>query len=311
MIQRRFAGEVDLRKMTALTNEFAADNMHVADLPYRFSSWAIDYPENVGLWFDDNDNLVGWAVMQTPFWTIDYALQPRVLQEVHPQILSWADERAKQIVDSPSGRPVWFINVFARQAARIQDLEGAGFASQADVGENSWTKVLMRREDPAEIGRPVLPDGFIIRPLVGESEVDAYVDLHREVFDSKSMTPEWRRRTLERPEYVPDLDLVAVAPDGRLAGFCICWLNKQSTAGASGQVEPLGVREEYRKLGLGRSLLTEGLRRLQGHGAESVYVETDNYRDEAFMLYESAGYRRTRGCSRLPQGPCSALTISV
>ena len=149
----------------------------------------------------------------------------------------------------------------------------------------------MKRENQSAMEKPGLPDGFIIRSLAGDDEVDAYVEMHREVFESKSMTQEWRRRTLKRPEYVPALDLVAVAPDGQLAGFCINWLNKQPPSSMSGQVEPLGVRKEYRKLGLGRCLLLEGLRRLQEHGAKAMYVETDNYRDEAFMLYESVGYQ--------------------
>ena len=145
IIQRSFVDEADLSAMAKLANEFASENMHVVDLPYRFSSWAMDYPENIGLWFDGNENMVGWAVMQTPFWTIDYAVHPQVIGKVHSQILGWVDERAKQIVDSNSGRPIWFINAFARQKNRLRDLEEAGFASQADVGENSWTKVLMKR----------------------------------------------------------------------------------------------------------------------------------------------------------------------
>jgi mycothiol synthase len=287
---RTFSGDADLHAMSALANAFAEENMHVTDLPYRFSSWAVDFPENIGLWFDGEENLIGWAMLQTPFWTIDYALHPRVQYEVHPQILAWADERAKQITDSPSGRPVWFINVFTRQRTRIHDLEAMGFASQADVGENSWTKVLMKRENQGNLRQPTLPDGFVIRPLLGSAEVDAYVAMHQEVFESKSMTAAWRQRTLAQPQYLSDLDLVAVAPDGRLAGFCICWLNRDGEI-ICGQVEPLGVRAEYRKLGLGRSLLTEGLRRLEAYSTHAIYVETDNYRDEAFMLYVSVDFQ--------------------
>lgn len=292
IIQKAFSGEADLRAMAALVNAFPADNMHVADLPYRFSSWAIDVPENIGLWSDDEGNLIGWAVMQTPFWTIDYAFHPQADANLHPQILAWADQRARTIVDTPSGRPIWFINVFTTQPDRMRDLEKAGFASQADVGENSWTKVLMQRTASTPMEKILLPQGFVIRPLAGEMEIDVYVDLHRAVFESNSMTPEWRRRTLARPEYRADLDLVAVAPDGWLAAFCVCWLNSESTAGiTTGQVEPLGVHADFRKLGLGRSILSEGLGRLQELGALSMSVETDNYRGEAFLLYESVGFR--------------------
>lgn len=117
-------------------------------------------------------------------------------------------------------------------------------------------------------------------------EVDAYVALHRAVFESESMTADWRARTLAQPTYKPDLDLVLIAPDGDLCGFCVCWLD-----GAQGQVEPMGIRKDMRGQGLGQALLVEGLRRLTARGAQHVFVETDNYRDAAFGLYESVGFR--------------------
>jgi mycothiol synthase len=209
--------------------------------------------------------------------------------EIHRQILAWANRRARRMLHTPSGHPCWFVMVFANQADRIQDLEEAGFTSQANVGEDSWSKVLMQRLAQMPVADCALPAGFTIRPLAGKSEVEAYVQLHQAVFESKNMTVEWRRRTLHRPEYLPDLDLAAVAPDGQLAAFCICWLDAEKKS--SGQIEPLGVRADLRKLGLGRAILAEGLRRLHLHGANQVYVETDNYRDAALELYEAVGFR--------------------
>ncbi len=139
------------------------------------------------------------------------------------------------------------------------------------------------------IGDHARPTGFVIRPLNGESEVSAYVELHRAAFESRNMTVEWRARTLRSREYIPDLDLVCVAPDGRLAAFCIGWLNP--TGPVSGQIEPLGVHPDWRHLGLGRAILGEALRRLHHRGATRVYVETDQYRDAALGLYESTGFR--------------------
>lgn len=292
--QRKFSGETDLQAMAALSHAAPAGNLHVVDLPYRFSSWALDYPDNIGLWVNAEGQLLAWAILQTPFWAIDYAYDAYHLhadQNLHRQLVAWADSRARQILDTPGGRPRWYVNVFADQAGRLRDLEEAGFASQANVGEDSWSKVLMQRPAQMPVADCTLPAGFTIRPLRGESEVEAYVELHRAVFESKSMTVEWRARTLRRPEYLPDLDLVAVAPDGRLAAFCICWLDKSAEREISGQVEPLGVHEDFRHLGLGQAILSEGLRRLQLAGAKRMVVETDSYRNAAFNLYESVGFR--------------------
>jgi mycothiol synthase len=291
--QREFCGAADIEAMGALARAFPGDHLHVVDLPYRFSSWAIDDPENVGLWAGDDGQLVAWAVMQVPFWTIDHACHPQAGPELHRQVLDWADQRARQALGTSGGRRCWFVMVLGGQHPRIRDLEAAGFACQADVGEDSWSKVLMARAAGAPESAGKLPAGFTIRPLAGASEVTAYVDLHREVFESRSMTVEWRARTLRCPEYVPELDLVAVGTDGRLAAFCVCWLDRHAEE-ANGQIEPLGVRPDLVTLGLGRAILAEGLERLHSMGARQVYVETDSYRNPALRLYESAGFRVIR-----------------
>jgi ribosomal protein S18 acetylase RimI-like enzyme len=196
-------------------------------------------------------------------------------------------------LNTASGRPCWFVTVFENQMDRRRELEAAGFTCQSDVGEDSWSKVLMARAAGEPIPRPALPKGFVVHPLAGDGEVEAYVELHQSVFESRNMTAAWRARTLRCPQYTPELDLVAATLDGRLAAFCVCWFH-QCPQGASAQIEPLGVRADLRHLGLGRVILSEALRRAHTLGARQVYVETDKYRDGALGLYHSAGFRIVR-----------------
>lgn len=106
------------------------------------------------------------------------------------------------------------------------------------------------------------------------------------------MTVEWRKRTLQQPAYRPGLDLVVEAPNGDLAAFCVGWFAESGFDGRpTGQIEPMGVHEKYRQLGLARTILSEAIHRLQTLGAQTVYVETDNYRDAAFALYEAVGFQ--------------------
>jgi ribosomal protein S18 acetylase RimI-like enzyme len=176
----------------------------------------------------------------------------------------------------------------AQQGNRIQDLENAGFRCQSDVGDHSWSKVLMRRSSQTPARVYEARAGFIVRPLAGEREVNNYVELHQSVFESKNMTTDWRNRILKHPDYIPELDLVVESPDGRLVAFCICWFDKNLMAG---QIEPLGSHKDFRPYALGRVALSEGLRRLQALGAKHIFVETDSYRNTAFRLYESFDFQ--------------------
>ncbi|HEX6605648.1 MAG TPA: GNAT family N-acetyltransferase [Chloroflexia bacterium] len=284
---RPYAGEADQQRMSDLVHAAPAGNIHLADLPYRLSSWAFDDPGNIGLWEDGTGHLLAWAVLQTPFWAIDYAYRPDVGDYgIHPMILTWAVAHAAAVVGTANGRPAWYVSVFADQADRQGDLERAGFVRQAD-----WSQVLMERPAAELVPPAILPDGFTVRPLAGPAEAAAYTELHRAAFRSENMTAAWRARTLARREYIADLDLVVVAPDGRLAAFCVGWLDRHGPGSTVlGQVEPLGVHPDFQGQGLGRAVLLEAMRRMQAHGATRLVVETDTYRDTAFGLYQSVGF---------------------
>jgi len=292
LIPCTYQGIRDQQRMMALVGTHPQDNFHIIDLPYRFSSWAFDEHANIGLWEDEDGELRAWAVLQTPFWAIDYAYHPDAPAGTHAQILTWADAQAQTQLGSAYGRPMWFVNVFDWQTERQRDLAAHGFVSVADWGEDSWTKVLLHHERTHALSVSTLPAGYTLRPLQGAQEVAAYVTLHRAVFESESMTVAWRQRTRQHADYQPELDLVIEDPAGQLAAFCIAWFTSRGIEGRpSGQIEPMGVRADLRAHGLGRAILSKAVRRLYQQGAEHVVVETDNYRNAAFALYEAVGFR--------------------
>ncbi len=289
---RPIRSEADKLAMSTLAHEARPAQLHVADLPWRLSSWALDEPENTRLWYDAAGRMLGWAVLQTPFWTIDYICHPEAEEHLHPEILAWSESRARACLQTSYGHPFWIVVVFSDQGLRIRQLEAAGFANQADVGEDSWSKVYLERPASLPVSQAALADGFTIRPLAGKAEVPAYVEMHQRTFESKNMQVGWRLRTLQHPHYRPDLDLVAVAPDGRLAAFCIGWLDGNDPS--IGQIEPMGVHPDFRKYGLGWVVLAECMRRLQAHGVTRIVLETDLERNAALLVYKSSGFQIRR-----------------
>jgi len=86
--------------------------------------------------------------------------------------------------------------------------------------------------------------------------------------------------------YRESLDCVVEAPDGRFAAYCLCWPDDENRVG---EFEPVGVREEFRRRGLGGAVCRFALRRLHEEGGRQaiVYCATK----PACALYESVGFR--------------------
>lgn len=119
-----------------------------------------------------------------------------------------------------------------------------------------------------------LPAGFTIRPVVGEPEVEALVALHQAAFGTDNMTVAARLALLRVPAYVPELDLLVVAPDGALAAFCVCGL--ENSAAQVGYTDPIGTHPDFRRQGLATAVVTAGLQALQARGATVAALGTSS-----------------------------------
>jgi len=94
--------------------------------------------------------------------------------------------------------------------------------------------------------------------------------------------PTWYRNIQTAPLYRRDLDLVAIAPDGAIAAFCTIWFDDVTQ---SAYFEPVATVPAHRQHGLGKALMTEGLRRLQRMGATTAFV--GGFSRAANALYQS------------------------
>ncbi len=74
------------------------------------------------------------------------------------------------------------------------------------------------------------------------------------------------------PNFRKDLNIVAEAPDGNFAAYAGFWFEGTNRYA---YVEPVATDSDYRRLGLGRAVVLEGIRRCAELGATIAYVGSD------------------------------------
>jgi ribosomal protein S18 acetylase RimI-like enzyme len=153
---------------------------------------------------------------------------------------------------------------------QIALLEKFGFV-RADLRTLYYQRLLSK-----PIMAPVFPPGFSLRCVNGSDELKKLVNLHRAAFGTDKMTVAQRLAIMQAPQYDPQLDLVAEAPNGELAAFCICGLDDTSGSEITGFTDPLGTHPQYQKRGLGKAIVTAGLDRLRKRGAAIVGLSTSS-----------------------------------
>ena len=144
---------------------------------------------------------------------------------------------------------------------------------------------------------PAVPRGFRLR-TVEPGELAARVELHRIVWEPSRVTTEAYAQLIQAWPYRADLDCVVEAPDGRLAAYCLAWLDDVNRVG---EFEPVGTHPDFRRLGLADSVCRFALHRLAKEGARQavVYAFVDPANRGPKFLYESIGFREVSRALRL------------
>jgi ribosomal protein S18 acetylase RimI-like enzyme len=236
---------------------------HVGDLAWNLSP-SLGREVDLRLWAEDG-RLVAWS------WIRDGG-GGQLEYDVHPHRLGLLDE----ILAHPAARTAF---AFADDRERRAVLDRHGFSRPGEAMH------YLVRDVPAAPELAPLPEGFRYR-TAGSGDVPERVAIHRDVWAPSRLTESSYAQVRAQWPFRESLDCVVEAPDGRFAAYCLCW---PDDAHRVGEFEPVGVRTEFRRRGLGAAVCTFALRRLHEEGCRQtiVYCATE----PACALYESLGFR--------------------
>ncbi len=309
---RSFVGEADFPAIAELWNACEAVDRtgagaSVNELRVEFADPWLDVQRNVRLWEDADGSLIGFAQLWTP--QAADTVQGRIVYVIHPdhrhedfelQVVGWAEGRLRDVGRERGLVPRLHAVIIDHQTWRIALLERRGFAPER------YTLVMARSLDEP-LPEPQPPAGFTIRPVAGVEEAEAWVELF-----NLSFIDHWNHHplTVERwlnwwndPVGQPELNLIAVAPDGTFAAFCWAGFDPEENQRSGqniGWVHLLGTRRGFRQIGLGRAILLTGMQCLQARGMAAVKLSVDAQSlTGATRLYEAAGFQRAQTWVRL------------
>jgi ribosomal protein S18 acetylase RimI-like enzyme len=289
---RPFSGSRDLELLKQFVMMIWADEsyrsyFHMGDIIWSiYQNTLFDPYRNIRLWQNTQGELLGFALFDVgratfSSWTQIHPGQ-RENAELYDAMLEWLDERA---IEGRKDNPT----IDLLYNAIFDDdilLQAALLRHNYQPGDISL--LYMYRELDGIVPNPALPSGWQVRHIADENEFAERVAIHCDVWHPSRVTLEAYRRLRTIPGYTPELDIVAVAPDGTFASYCICWFDPLNRCG---EFEPVGTHAAFRGQGIGKAVMLEGLRRLQSLGATSAIVNTNNGNDPARRLYESVGFR--------------------
>ena len=253
---------------------------HVGDLLWRmFSDGWFQPKQDIRLWFDGADHLVGFAWYYSRDQSLDVQIFPQNAA-LAKEMYAWG-ESCLLAEANGNGHKRLTAGAIETDSQRIALLTDMGYEKQ----ENFYIHYL--RPLSSALSPHQLPPDFTICHL-NDGDVAAKVDLQRAAFRSSQMTEKIYRGVRQAPGYIPELDLAVVTPDGRFAAFCVCWLDPVNRIG---EFEPVGTHPDFQRQGLASAVIIAGMQRLQAFGANQAFVLSQGDNQAANALYQSLGFQ--------------------
>lgn len=254
---------------------------HIGELPHRiYENLRGRRPvgELVQVW-EDRDEIVGLGINWRFGEAFDVFAAPRLRGSAAEE---WMLRVAAETTGALTTRPYVGTDVFDCDTARIDLLERLGFARF-----RVWDDV---RERPLDEPPAVQPPahGFTIRSAT-LADADGLAEARNTSFGEEWTGALYRDEVMAKPGYDPDREIVAVAPDGRIAAFTVYWVDGRNR---TGHFEPVGTHAAFQRRGLARAVMLEAMARMAKAGMEMVTVNHNAENAPARRLYESLGFEK-------------------
>lgn len=273
-----FQSDADLRDMQALVRRLGARSTTV-DFHEKIQMASVRAATR--LW-RQNGQLLAFAYVDD-FNNLWFDTAPEAdLDALEDEIVAWGEACIRKLnLESGEANTLDF-SCGPQDARRLDLMRRHGFAQE------SVRSLHYRRPLTAPVADLPFPAGYSWRCVDARDPLEALVDLHRAAFGTDNMTVEERLAIMHAPNYLPALDLLALAPDGSLAAFCICGFEEPGST--TGYTDPIGTHPGHQRLGLARALVTCGLRLLQQNGADTAELGTSSQNIPMQKLAESLGF---------------------
>ena len=259
--------------------------IHIGDLNwwlYYILPRQYDLREIAYVWRAGSE-VVGWTLFTPDEGLFDLFVHPEERRsERREHMLAWTEERIVEIARR-EGLSEVRAEVFEDDQAWSGLLQAHGFSPDESRPSLYTVRSLEHIPDP------VLPDGFTLRSMGGEEDIEQRASVHFAAFSPRSkMTADKYRAFRRAPDYRADLDVITVAPDGRIASFAMAWVDTENEIGL---FEPVGTHPDFQRRGLARATLFEALHRMKAAGAREALVYP-YANDDARHLYFSVGFEQ-------------------
>ena len=294
LTSRLYEDENDLQQMYNLLMEgrLLTDDWHYAhigELAFNYFMVAchLNSQEYIRLWHD-NGKLVGYAILGE-----DPSFDCQILPEyewsgIETEALIWVEARINELRKHDNNKQ-WRENLVS--GSRQDDVKRIAFLEQHDFQScGDFAEVNMIRSLDKSIPTSQLPDGYQVREVMATGELTSRAAVQREVWHPwtvGNVTDDDYAHFMQLPGYHRELDIVAVTPNGVIAAYVNGWIDPVNKIGDFG---PVGALQAYRRQGLTRAVLIEGLHRMKSYGMNRVCVSTGVSNVPAIQLYDSIGF---------------------
>lgn len=223
-----------------------------------------------GIW-DEGEEIIGVAHYESHLGEAFFQFHP-AYRHLRKEMLEYAETDLTSI-SKKDGRRYLCVYINDDDAEFISLVKERGYERTPD-----GNRPMMKFVIPDPFPQITLPEGFHLTSLAEDCN---WAKVHRVLwrgFDHGDDVPmneeelESRKRMFDTPKARRDLKIAVQAPDGNFVSFCGMFYEP---GGRFAYVEPVATDPDYRRMGLGKAAVLEGIRRCSELGAEVAYVGSE------------------------------------
>ena len=226
--------------------------------------------EKIGIW-EEHSDIVAVTHYEWRLREAFFQFKPGY-EFLRSELLDYAEDNLAE----PNGKLHAFVN--NSDVLLTSLVKGRGYNRKPEED-----RPLARFAIPHPFPEITLPEGFRLLSLADEPDWAKVHKVmwrgfnHGEVKEVPAEDMEMRRSMFDTVTASRDLKIVVAAPDGEFVSICGMFYQPQ---GRYGYVEPVATDPNYRRMGLGKAAVLEGIRRCADRGAVEAFVGSN----QAFYL---------------------------